>query len=179
MFQLTTEPLTKLAPFTVRVNPDTLHDGVEFDCVVEADTEVTEGATIANAVCPDVPPPGVIVNTLTCAVPTARKSTAGTVAVNCDALTYAVGSELVTLLAFTHCTVEQGRRFDPFTVKLSAGLPAAADVCDSDATVGATSEPDGVESVKGLDAEVPIELVTVTAVVPGKPATAGEITTVS
>lgn len=87
LFQLTTEPLTKFVPVTVRVNPLTLHDATEFACVVEDVAEVTVGAAIVNGVCPEVPPPGVIVKTWTCVVPAARKSAAGTVAVNCDALT--------------------------------------------------------------------------------------------
>jgi hypothetical protein len=47
-----------LAPFTVRVNPPGVHDGVVFDEVVEADREVMEGGTIVNWICPEVPPPG-------------------------------------------------------------------------------------------------------------------------
>ena len=101
-FQSTTEPFTKFAPFTVRVNPEGLHDGVVFDEVVEADKEVMAGARMVNWICPEVPPPGPIVNTLTCEVPTARKSAAGTVALSCVALTNVVVRVDATLLAFTH-----------------------------------------------------------------------------
>jgi len=101
-FQSTTEPFTKFAPFTVRVNPAGLHDGVVFDEVVEADKEEMAGARMVNWICPEVPPPGPIVNTLTCEIPTARKSAAGTVALSCVALTNVVVSVEVTLLAFTH-----------------------------------------------------------------------------
>jgi hypothetical protein len=47
-FQSTTEPFTKFVPFTVRVNPEGLHDGVVFDEVVEEDREVMVGGTIVN-----------------------------------------------------------------------------------------------------------------------------------
>jgi hypothetical protein len=71
------------------------------------------------------------------------------------------------LLVFSHCTTEQGRRFVPVTVNVSAGLPAAAEICDSEPIVGVASPVAGVESVKGREPDVPIELVTVTTVVPG------------
>ena len=46
--QSTTEPFTKFVPFTVRVNPAGVHDGVVFDEVVEAESEVMVGGTIVN-----------------------------------------------------------------------------------------------------------------------------------
>jgi hypothetical protein len=64
-FQSTTEPLTKFVPFTVRLNPEGLHDGVVFIEVVEDDKEVMVGGTIVNWIPPDVPPPGPIVSTST------------------------------------------------------------------------------------------------------------------
>jgi hypothetical protein len=73
------------------------------------------------------------------------------------------------LLGLTHCTTEHGRKlgFALVTVNVSAELPAAAEVCESEVIVGAVSPAVGVESVKGKDPEVPIELITVTAAVPG------------
>ena len=65
LFQSTTEPFTKFAPFTVSVNPAELHDGVVFEEVVEADMEVIEGGTTVNWIPPVVPPPGPMVSTLT------------------------------------------------------------------------------------------------------------------
>ena len=65
LFHSTTEPLTKFAPFTVRVNPEGLHDGVVFEEVVEDDKEVIEGGTMVNGIPPEVPPPGPRVITLT------------------------------------------------------------------------------------------------------------------
>ena len=62
----TTDPFTKFAPFTVRVNPEGLHDGVVFDEVVEDDKEVMVGGMIVNEMgVGDVPPPGARVNTTT------------------------------------------------------------------------------------------------------------------
>ena len=48
LFQFTTDALTKFAPFTVRVNPEVLQDGVEFEEVVEDDKEAIVGGTIVN-----------------------------------------------------------------------------------------------------------------------------------
>ena len=48
LFQSTTEACTKFVPFTVRVSPEALHDGVVFDEVVEDDKEVIEGGAIVN-----------------------------------------------------------------------------------------------------------------------------------
>jgi hypothetical protein len=64
-FQLTTEPFTKFVPFTVRVNPDGLHDGVVFDEVVEEDKDVIVGGVMVNWICPEIPPPGPSVSTST------------------------------------------------------------------------------------------------------------------
>lgn len=57
-FHCTSEPLTKFAPFTVRVSPDAAHEGVELDIVVEADNEFNAGATMVNGTLGVVPPPG-------------------------------------------------------------------------------------------------------------------------
>jgi len=66
LFQSTTEPFTKFVPFTVRVKPEGLHDGVVFDEVVEDDKEVMVGGMIVNEMeVGDVPPPGARVNTTT------------------------------------------------------------------------------------------------------------------
>jgi hypothetical protein len=89
-FQLMTDvftPFTKFVPFTVRINPVGLHEGVVFDEVVEDDKVVMVGGMIVKGSSPEVPPPGPIVNTSTWAVPRARKSEAGTVALSCVALT--------------------------------------------------------------------------------------------
>ncbi len=58
--------------------------------------------------------------------------------------------------------------FVPVTVNVSAGLPAAAEVCDSELIVGdASAVPGaGVEMVKSIEGEVPIEFFTVTPTLP-------------
>jgi hypothetical protein len=65
LFQETTEPFTKFAPFTVSVKPAAVQDGVAFDCVVDDDNDVIEGGITANGMAADVPPPGVGVNITT------------------------------------------------------------------------------------------------------------------
>lgn len=87
---------------------------------------------------------------------------------SCVELTNVVVSADLTLLAFTHWTIEQGRRFVPVTVNVRAVLPAATEVCDSEVIAGAARAVVGVESVKGNDGDVPMEFVTVIAAVPGK-----------
>ena len=85
----------------------------------------------------------------------------------------------VTLLVFTHCTTVQGRIFVPVTVSVIAGPPAEVDDCDNELIVGDASAVDGVERVKGEDADLPAEFVTVTRAVPGNAAWAGGIEAVS
>lgn len=73
-FQFTTEPLTKLLPFTVSVNVAPPAD------VLLGDNDVIAGTGLFTAkVCePEVPPPGVGLDTVTLAVPVAAISLAGT-----------------------------------------------------------------------------------------------------
>ena len=48
-FQSTTEPLTKFAPITVSVNPEALHEGIEFTTEVEEDdADETEGGVMVK-----------------------------------------------------------------------------------------------------------------------------------
>ena len=84
-FQFTTSPSTKFVPFTVKVTPVALQDGVVFEEVVDAESEVMIGGTIENVTL-DVPPPGAGVDTLTWAVPTDRIFPAGISATSCVAL---------------------------------------------------------------------------------------------
>jgi hypothetical protein len=58
-FQLTTRPFTKFVPFTVSVRLERPQDGTVLGVVVDVDAEsdVTVGATIGNAVFADDPPP--------------------------------------------------------------------------------------------------------------------------
>lgn len=84
-----------------------------------------------------------------------------------------------TLLGFTHCTTEQGRRFVPVTVNVSVGLPAGAEACDSELIAGATNAVVGLERVKGREPDVPFEFDTVTVADPGNAAWAAGIEAVS
>jgi hypothetical protein len=65
-FQSTTEPLTKFAPITVSVNPEALHEGIEFTMLVEDDdADAIDGGTIVNGIPSEVPPPGPMLVTFT------------------------------------------------------------------------------------------------------------------
>lgn len=90
-----------------------------------------------------------------------------------------VGNVVTTLFGLFHCTTEQGRKFVPVTVKVSAGLPAPMVVCDRDARAGDAGMEVGVVSVKGTAGDVPIELVTVTLAVPENAAAAAGIAEVN
>jgi hypothetical protein len=85
-FQFTTSPFTKFVPFTSKVKPVGLQNGVEAICVVEAESEVMVGARIENEIGLDVPPPGVGVKTVTCAVPADKRSAAGINVLSCVVL---------------------------------------------------------------------------------------------
>jgi hypothetical protein len=61
-FQLTTEPLTKFAPFTASTTPVGLQDGVEAEEVVDDESEAMDGGRTGKAIPPAVPPPGPSVN---------------------------------------------------------------------------------------------------------------------
>lgn len=85
----TTEPFTKFVPVTVRVIPEGLQDGVEFDEVVDEDTDVTVGSWIKNiwlAGQGEGGADGVMLNAVTqafwFALPVISKLVAGTVAVS-------------------------------------------------------------------------------------------------
>jgi hypothetical protein len=85
-FQFTTDPATNPLPFTVRVKatlPATAEDG---------DNEVIDGdgfgaALMVKLELPEVPPPGVGLNTVTGAVPAEAMSAALIDACTCDPLT--------------------------------------------------------------------------------------------
>jgi hypothetical protein len=79
VIQLTTEPFTKFAPFTVRVAPGGLHAGVVFDEFVEEDKELMLGMAIVKGICEEAVVPGL--TSWTFADPAMARSEAGTVAV--------------------------------------------------------------------------------------------------
>jgi hypothetical protein len=59
----TTELFTKFVPFTVRVTPEELHDGVVFDDVVDDDKALTAGGDIVKGREEEAVPPGLIAET--------------------------------------------------------------------------------------------------------------------
>jgi len=150
-FQLTTSPLAKPVPFTVRVKPVWLQYGVLFDEVVDAESDVMVGSTIGNDTELDVFVLDAGEATATWAVPTEAISAAGTTTLSCaglvgDELTYVVANCVVTP-PLVHCTTEQGRRFVPVAVRVAPEVPAVAVAGEMDVIVGAGG--DEAETVKG------------------------------
>ena len=76
---------------------------------------------IVKLAVPDVPPPGVGLKTVTCAVPALVKSVAGICAVNCVALT-----KVVVRSCPFHFTRELLIKPVPLIVSVKAALPACA-----------------------------------------------------
>jgi len=91
-----------------------------------------------------------------------------------------VGSDVVTLLLFTHCTTEHGTKFvvaSLVMVSTNAALPARALVGDNepDPRTGGGRFAVGVEMVNGNEFDVPAELDTDTAAVPFAAVSEGKI----
>jgi len=164
-FQFTTSPFgTKFVPFTVRVMPAGLHAGVEFDDVVDAESDVIVGRAIGNEIAFDMFALDAGLATATLTVSTAARFAAVTDALNWVGLTYVVVSCVRLLLVSTHCTLEHGRKFVPVTIKGNAAVPAVAPAGEMDAIVGAESVE--AEIVKDAGAELTPELDTVIEAVP-------------
>lgn len=85
-------------------------------------TGLFAAALIVKVRAPDVPPPGVGLNTVTEAVPAAATSLTGTAAVNCVALPNVV----VSATPF-HFTAEVLMKFVPVRVSVKAAPPAVAE----------------------------------------------------
>jgi len=118
LFHWAIAPLTKLAPFMVRVKappPGGRKPGL---------SEMIEGTGLLPAAVTlklrtlEIPPPGPGLNTLTPKVPTAETSEAGMATVRRVALTNVVGR-----LAPFHRASEVFKKFDPLTVSVKAPLP--------------------------------------------------------
>lgn len=128
-FQSTTVPLTKLLPVSVRMNagPPAI---AEF---ADKDPNVGAGfvALIVNVCGLEVPPPGVGLNTVTEAEPTAEMFAAGTAAVTWVTLTI-----VVTSATPFHFTTEVLTNPVPVNVNVNAGEPAAAEFGARVASVG-------------------------------------------
>src|SRR6266567_1472271 len=126
----TTEPLTNPIPFTVRVK-------APLPAVAEAgDSEVIDGvglpeALMVKSALPEVPPPGVGLNTDIWIVPAVAISAAPIDAWSCVALTY-----VVVRLNPLHFTTEPLTNPVPFTVRVKAPLPAVAEAGDSEVIDG-------------------------------------------
>jgi hypothetical protein len=111
--------------------------------------------------------------TLTCAVLTEAISAAEIVT-----LTPVGSTNMVVRLLPFHTTPEHGTKPLPLTVRRNPGDPAAALFGMSEVITGKGSEA-GAVIVKVEEAEVVVELETVTAVVPGKAVSVAEIKAVS
>ncbi len=128
-FQFTTAPLTNPAPFTVSVNaaPPAIALAGESELIVGTGFV----AVIVNAAFPEVPPPGVGLNTVTWAISAVSTSTAVMEACNCVALT-----NVVVRFDPFHLTVDPATNPVPFTVKVKAGAPARMFAGESELIVG-------------------------------------------
>jgi len=132
-FHFTTElPLTNPVPVTVRVKaaPPAVPLAGASNVIVGAGLFAR---LMVNARFPDVPPPGVGLNTVTCAVPAAMISAAVIAAFSCVALTNVV----VRLVPFQFTTELPLTNPLPFTVKVKAAPPGVALVGASVVIVGA------------------------------------------
>src|SRR3984893_1733790 len=126
-FHCTTEPLTKLLPFTVSVNVSK----PAIAKVRNSDVDTGTGLLIVKVSGFDVPPPRAGLNTVTGTVPELAMSIAGTAAVNCAALMNVV----VSATPF-HCTTDPLTKLLPFTVSVNVALPTAAKFGASDVSTG-------------------------------------------
>jgi hypothetical protein len=129
----------------------------------------------------DGPPPGPIVDTVTLTVLGAATSDAGTIAVSCVGLTYAV-----TKRSGPKLTLEHGSSPVPLTVRVNCGVRAGTDVgvptvefCAVEEMAGAGRADAGVVMVNSGAFDVPEDVETETEAVPGNAASEGWINAVS
>jgi len=160
-FQLTTRPLAKPVPFTVKVKPVGLQNGV-----VDGASAVTVESAIGKEREFDVFALDAGVATATCAVPTDARSDAGTIAVSCAALIEVGALDVVAnwvVTPFVHCTAEHGSRFVPVMISVAPALPAVALAGKVEAITGAAGVD--AETEKGEVLEITPELDTCTLTV--------------
>ena len=117
--QLTTEPLAKPVPLTVRVKAAPPAVALEGERLVRVGTGLDALMVKAEAV--EVPPPGVGLKTVTWAVPAVAMSVDVIAAVSCEALTYVV--DRADPFQFT---TEAFSKPEPLTVRLKAAPPEVA-----------------------------------------------------
>src|SRR5207302_1756312 len=146
-FHFTTAPVTKLVPFTVRVNARPPDAALLGDSEPSVGTGLG-GMLIVNVRALDVPPPGLGEKTRTAAVPAIARSAAVIAARRRVALTNVV----VRALPF-HCTTEPATKLVPLTTRVNAAPPAFALVGDSEVTAG--TGLGGVLMLKVSPPEVP------------------------
>ena len=128
-FHCTTDPLMNPVPFTVRVNAAPPAVAEAGDSVLIVGTGFA--ALMVNAELPEVPPPGVGLETVTGAVPAAAMSAAEMAACNCVALT-----NVVVRAEPFQLTTELLMKPLPFTVRVKAAPPAVVLAGDREVTVG-------------------------------------------
>ena len=133
--KFTTDVFTKFVPVTVNVN------AAEPAVTPVGESEVIVGTGFDPAVTLkfielEVPPPGAGFVTVIAGVPAVATSAAKIAAVNCAALT-----NVVTRALPPKFTTEFEIKFVPFTVKVSAPLPAVAPLGESEVIVGAGFVP--------------------------------------
>lgn len=172
--KLTSAPLTKPVPFTVKVNPP------EPATTPVGDNEVRAGTGFVAAVMVKVtefdwPPPGVGFVTVTEGVPEVARSPARIAAVNCVALT-----KVVVLGAPLKITDEVETKFVPFTISVNPPEPAAAFAGEILEMLGTGFVVALTLKLTELEAPPPgVGLVTTTAGVPTVRTSAARIDTVT
>ena len=142
-FHRTTDVMTKFVPVVVSVKAAPPAVALLGEMELSVGTGLV--AVIVNVCAVEVPPPGVELKTVTCAVPVEAMSLARIAACSCVLLTNVV----VRLLAFQR-TTEETTKFVPVTVSVKAPLPAAALLGEIELSVGA-----GLLIVNVLAADVP------------------------
>jgi hypothetical protein len=160
-FHITVAPDTMLDPFTVRVNaapPAIAEFGLRFD------SESVPDGLIVNVNALEVAAPGFC--TVTFAVPCEMMRAADTEAVN-----WLAPMKVVEMVDPFHCTLAPLRNPEPFTVRVNAGVPAAAEFglrLDSEAAAGGL-----IVNVNALEVAAP-GFCTVTFAVPCEPMRAAD-----
>ena len=146
--------------------PAGLQAGVEFDDVVDAESDVMVGSAIGNEIVLDTFALDAGLATATFTVSTEVRFDAATVALSCVGLTNEVVNCVTLLLVSTHCTLEHGRKLLPVTIRGKAAVPAVAPTGEIDVMDGAARVE--AEIVKDEAAELTPELDTVTDAVPAE-----------
>ena len=139
-FQRTTEPLTKLLPFTVSVKAAPPAAALLGETVVNVGVEAP---VIVKVRALEIAPPGFC--TVTEAVPAAAMSVAGIAAVSWVALT-----KVVVRFAPFQRTTEPLTKLLPFTVSVKAAPPARALLGESVVNVGAAGLLNGESTEPGI-----------------------------